>query len=274
VIDLGNGVKLVTRAEWGARAPKSVTPATFTFGVTSHWEGPHMGTFPHSSCASKVRGIRNYHMDNRGWSDIAYSAIACPHRFVFDCRGPNVRTAANGTTQGNDTAAAVCYLGGEGDPFTADGKAAQRAACDWLDRNGAGSGRNCHRDWKSTQCPGDAICAWVRAGLPVDEEDDMPLTEADKTIIKQAVAEQLDSEARRVEGITSYDQVLELTYEYARTASQLKIPTPEQIAQAVVDALPSGSVDAAMVQLACENAIRKVQVDILTAGLAAATTSE
>lgn len=121
-----------------------------------------MGTFPHSSCASKVRGIQNFHMDVREWNDGAYSAIVCPHGFVFELRGPGVRTAANGTNLGNNTGHAVCYLGGVGDPFTREGMAGIQDAYRWCRRGFA----NCHRDWKPTACPGDVICSWVKAGGP------------------------------------------------------------------------------------------------------------
>jgi hypothetical protein len=142
-----------------------------------------MGSFPHTSCASKVRGIQNFHMDGQGWSDIAYTALVCPHGFVFEGRWVGIRTAANGTTAGNDGWYAICYLGGEGDVFTSAAKRAFDAAFDYLDASGgAGPDENCHRDHKPTACPGDTICAWVRAGStppgslppPVPEEDDMP----------------------------------------------------------------------------------------------------
>lgn len=165
-VALGNGVQLVRRSEWGARAPLSRSPLTPTYGTTVHWEGPHMGSFTHDKCAGKVRSIQNFHMNTRGWQDIAYTALVCPHGWVFEGRWVNTRTAANGTTAGNSRAYAVCYLGGTGDPFTTAAKRAFRTVVDWLDRSGnAGPGRNCHRDWKSTDCPGDEICAWVKAGL-------------------------------------------------------------------------------------------------------------
>jgi hypothetical protein len=168
VIDLGNGVKLIRRSEWGARPPRSRQAFTPSFGVTSHWEGPHMGTFSHASCFAKVRGIQAFHMDERGWVDLAYTGLPCPHGYVFEGRWIGVRTAANGTNAGNASAYALCYLGGEGDPFTEGGRRAMRAAAEYLDNHGgAGEGRNCHGDWKPTACPGSTICGWVRQGLPV-----------------------------------------------------------------------------------------------------------
>jgi hypothetical protein len=115
-----------------------------------------MGSFPHASCPSKVRGIQAFHMDARGWVDVAYSAIVCPHGYVFEGRWAGVRTAANGTNPGNAAAYAVCLLMGEGDPVTAEALAAVIDAVEWLDRQaGAGPGVNGHRDWKPTACPGD-----------------------------------------------------------------------------------------------------------------------
>jgi len=188
MIDLDYGVKLITRAEWGAKPPTSTTPLDPSFGSTRHWEGPHMGTFPHSSCAAKVRGIQDFHMGpDRGWTDIAYTGVVCPHRYVFEGRGLFRRTAANGTATGNNTAYAFCYLGGEGDPFTEDGKAAMKAAMNWTRAHGgAGAGRNDHNDWKATACPGTEIEAWGDSG-EIIEEDDVSAEEVWNFPIKNAL---------------------------------------------------------------------------------------
>lgn len=165
-VDLG-GAELYRRSEWSARRPRSRTSLSPMYGSSVHWEGPHMGSFPHDRCDDKVRSIQNFHMDTRGWVDIAYTALVCPHGYVFEGRWVGTRTAANGTTTGNNRAYAVCYLGGIDDPFTAAAQRALRVVLDWLDRHGgAGPGRNCHRDWKPTQCPGNTICSWVKEGQP------------------------------------------------------------------------------------------------------------
>lgn len=124
-----------------------------------------MGDFPHSACAGKVRSIQNYHMDTKGWADIAYSFLVCPHGDVFEGRGWGVRTAANGTAKGNDWYHAVCYLGGTGDPFTAE---AQRAIV-WLVNEGrriyGGQEVRAHAYFRPTECPGETIRQWL-AGDP------------------------------------------------------------------------------------------------------------
>lgn len=155
----------VTRAEWGASSRGATTsshPIGQTQGVTLHWEGPHMGNFSHASCASKVRGIQAFHKNDRGWADIAYNAVVCPHGYVFEGRGVGVTSAANGNETTNGDWYAVCYLGGQGDGFTDEGKGAFVEAVQWLRRNGAGSKVNGHRDHKSTECPGQEIYDWLQ----------------------------------------------------------------------------------------------------------------
>lgn len=156
-------MNLVTRDQWGARPPAGPIPAIVSTATTAHWEGPGLwlGVIgPHTSCAPKVRAIQAFHMDDRGWLDIAYNAVACPHGFVFEGRGPDRRSAANGTNAANNVSAVVCYLGGEGDPFTPEGQTAMVDAAEWL-RAPLERG---HRDWYPTECPGDTIYAWVRSG--------------------------------------------------------------------------------------------------------------
>lgn len=149
-------MRFVSRATWGARAPSSRSKLAATFGVTVHYEGPHLGDYIHGSCASKVRGIQNFHMDARGWADIAYSAIVCRHGYTFEGRWAGVRTAANGTNDGNDTAYAVCLLIGVDDSLPGIMLGELIETIDHLNNApGVGQRVNGHRDWKATACPGD-----------------------------------------------------------------------------------------------------------------------
>ncbi len=155
-------MRFVSRAVWGARTSSLTTLQAFKVAI--HWEGPRMGVFPHTSCAGYVRGIQNYHMDTQGWSDIAYNLIVCPHGYVFEGRGVGRRSAANGGTDSNSDAYAICYLSGEGDAFTDEAKGAINEAALLLVPAGPIWKR--HRDYTSTACPGDEISAWVAAGHP------------------------------------------------------------------------------------------------------------
>jgi hypothetical protein len=179
----------VSRAGWGARAPKSVTRRDLTRN-TAHYGGPSpwpsaadrsgparfAATTDHARCPTICRAYQAYHMDTRGWQDIAYSSLVCPHRTRYEGRGKDVRTAANGTTAGNNASHATCYIAGEGDPLPDGTKQA------YLDESARLDGLDAvHSDWKSTACPREPVRRWVKAGMPAPTppppEDDLPYTE-------------------------------------------------------------------------------------------------
>lgn len=155
--------KFVSRSAWGAKPAKStsnnINPDKG--GVAWHYEGPKMGTWEHDKCAGKVRQIQAFHMGSqRGWVDIAYTAVVCPHGYVFEGRGTGHRTAAQGTNDGNQRYYAVCGLMGEGDDLTADMIQGFKDATTWLRKAGkAGLSIRPHRFFHSTGCPGDLIAS-------------------------------------------------------------------------------------------------------------------
>lgn len=168
---------IVTRAQWGARPARSSSGISDIRGSTAHYEGPHMGTFSHDSCAPKVRGIQAFHMDNRGWADIAYTSLTCPHGVIYVCRWWRTRTAAQGTNFGNDHHYAHCVLMGVDDPLTDEAKRGLRTAFDLArSQGGAGAEQKIHSDWHATACPGDPIRSFVRAGLPAASHPEPPIT--------------------------------------------------------------------------------------------------
>ncbi|MEV7534290.1 N-acetylmuramoyl-L-alanine amidase [Streptomyces hydrogenans] len=152
----------VTRSQWGARAPRDVS-TSITPGeggvVVHHVDAVKVAESSHADCAAQVRGIQAFHMDSNGWSDIAYSHLACVHGHLFQGRGENVRTAAQGTTQGNDDWYAVCALTGgtlgDYDVITAGLVDAVRYGISRLRvSGGAAPAITGHRDHHSTDCPG------------------------------------------------------------------------------------------------------------------------
>jgi peptidoglycan hydrolase-like protein with peptidoglycan-binding domain len=154
------------RAEWGARAALRRVALSGTSGVTVHYEGPAMGDYDHSRCATLVRGVQAFHMDGRGWSDGAYSEVVCRHGYAYAMRGFGVRTAANGTNAGNGASYAICVLVGEGDTVPDVAKRAARDLIDWYRQQGSGGNLWPHQHWKPTSCCGAVLVAWVAAGAP------------------------------------------------------------------------------------------------------------
>ncbi|MGH7376858.1 MAG: peptidoglycan recognition protein family protein [Candidatus Methylomirabilales bacterium] len=164
-----------TRAEWGARPPKSVQAIGTVRGVALHYSGSASDEqADHANCAGRVRGIQRYHMDTRGWADVAYNFLACLHGTVFEGRGFGHRSAAQGTNDGNAHYLAVCFLGNDSagrDDVTDAGRAALRYVVDQVrdDYLGAREVRP-HSSFHATACPGDELRAWIAQGMPASAQ--------------------------------------------------------------------------------------------------------
>lgn len=160
-------MKFVSRSEAGLRAPRSVTRRNMNKPSTGHWNGPQVPRVDHSKCASQVRGVQNYHMDSKGWNDIAYNFVICQHGYVFEGRGINVTNGANGTNAGNFSSHAVMWLDGQGNDFTGAEKQAFLQCVAHIARHSdAPNDAIGHRDHKSTECPGDERYHWIRNSVP------------------------------------------------------------------------------------------------------------
>lgn len=166
-------MKVIYRKEWGARAPKNRTllsPSAIT-DLVIHYSGSNADQEPlHKNCAARVRGIQRFHMDSRGWSDIAYNWLVCRHGYIFRGRGWAVMSAA--TLGHNDHTVAVCFLGGD-----AKGKAdVPEAAKDAIreiykfckERTPRDIDAKGHRDFVPTSCPGDELYAFLKTLKPED----------------------------------------------------------------------------------------------------------
>lgn len=171
---------IVSRAEWGARKPKSRSTGALSAKSTGHWNGPTVTiggktSWDHSRCPSLVRGIQNFHMDSRGWADIAYNFVVCPHGTIFEGRGLNVRNGANGTNKGNMTSHAIMWLSGERNPFTESEKRGFKECSRYIDEKTAAPAECIgHRDHKATACPGDERYSWIHKGMPVSGTPSKP----------------------------------------------------------------------------------------------------
>lgn len=97
-------LQIVSRVQWGARSPRHRTIGDMvTETYLHHTAGAHQG-------ASSMRAIQNYHMDVRGWSDIAYNFVIDPHDLkVYEGRGWGVRPGAQKSH--NTGTWAVCVMG-------------------------------------------------------------------------------------------------------------------------------------------------------------------
>ncbi len=169
-ITIPGGTTVVTRGECGLRAPRGRTAMSARDGSTIHYNGPKVNIARllsnHELCYYFWRGTQNFHMDGRGWQDVAYTCGVCPHGVVFEGRWLHTRTAAQGTNTGNATSYAIYLFVGEGETPTADQMSAAWDVAAYLRaRGGAGANIRPHRYWHSTACPGDNLTNWIAAGF-------------------------------------------------------------------------------------------------------------
>jgi hypothetical protein len=170
---------IVTRAGWGARAPKSSIPKTTwsrrTGFAVHHTAGPTTQT---------VREIQNFQMDGNGWSDIGYNWLVDQDGKVYEGRSGGW-LAIGAHAGGQNTAwVGVCWIGTSG---INEPSAAALASIRWLyDEANRLAGRRLNArghgqvPGQSTECPGSRLRAWIAAGMPTKQkEDDVPIDKTD-----------------------------------------------------------------------------------------------
>jgi len=152
-------VDIISRAEWGARAPRSRTTTTWskrTEFVVHYSEGPTSQT---------PRQIQDYHMDHNGWADIGYNFLVDVKGRIYEGRG--WLTVGAHATGHNTSGIGVCFIGRNGDATDAAKKSIRWLYDEACRRKGKSLAKKGHRDVTATNCPGDDLYRWVKAGMPV-----------------------------------------------------------------------------------------------------------
>lgn len=98
-------IEIKPRAAWNARAPRSLH--LIPIPTVELWEHHTVGDY---RGAAGIKAIQDFHMNVRGWSDIAYSFIIERRTMVvYEGRGAGV---AGGHTKGRNTIShAICVTG-------------------------------------------------------------------------------------------------------------------------------------------------------------------
>lgn len=173
-------LEIVSRSEWRARPPRSVV--TIPIPTPELWLHHTAGS---EEGASGVRAIQNFHMDTRGWSDIAYSFVIDRISLeVYEGRGAGVR---GGHTFGhNSVSHGICVMGNFETMTVSDALVAKVAE---LVRFGQGRGwwpaqlTGGHRDVRPTSCPGANLYAEIgeinRLAIEDEMEDPMSVRPGD-----------------------------------------------------------------------------------------------
>lgn len=158
----------VSRVSWLARRPDSITPLlpSQVDGIVFHYTAAGADEQElHVNCAKRVRGVQNFHMDIRGWSDLAYNMLVCKHGYVFEGRGLERKSAATGAA--NRHTLAVCFLGDDSatrDDLTPKGRAALVEVTRYIRKQRPLAQKlSGHRDFMQTSCPGQEIYDYIRS---------------------------------------------------------------------------------------------------------------
>ncbi|KAL4233783.1 hypothetical protein ACF0H5_008461 [Mactra antiquata] len=159
--------KIITRDEWGARAPSHTLT---NLSNTPHYMFIHHGAsgFCHTKadCIHRVQQYQNYHMDGHGWSDIGYSFVVGEDGNIYEARGWD-KVGAH-TYGYNSVGLAICVIGDFTNRVPND---AALNAVKNLINCGLANGKltstytlRGHRDMGATACPGqklyDLIQSW------------------------------------------------------------------------------------------------------------------
>jgi hypothetical protein len=159
-------VTVIAREGWGARPPACETPLPLpqVQGFAVHYSGT--GADFGRNARLVMRAHQDFHLDTRGWCDIAYSfEISMRTGEVLEGRGWSLRSAAQGTNEGNDAFLAICFQGadkkGRKDLSTPAVESFVDLCREFRMRKGRWPVVKPHSHFTGTECPGDEIRAML-----------------------------------------------------------------------------------------------------------------
>lgn len=125
------------------------------------------GTYPktHDDAKRAVKGIQQYHMHQRHWSDIGYHYLVSPSGDIFEGRqklndGTYSRGAHSGGNNSNNLG--ICVLGDyTTEKLTDRSKQAVSDLVDFIRQGNTDIPVKAHRDFKNTLCPGFST-DWIK----------------------------------------------------------------------------------------------------------------
>lgn len=174
-------VTYIPKSQWGGRAANGSRSLVIDSVINTAWHYPGMakpinaiGDAGFRRVCSALRGWQNYHMDDRGWSDIAYQVAVDQAGRAYTLRGINIQSAANGDQNVNIRYGGMLLVVGPGEPLTpALVSTAKAVMADYRKRypripkrptwHGAIRPGGTASD-PSTDCPGKVVIAAIKAG--------------------------------------------------------------------------------------------------------------
>lgn len=189
-------VVYLPRSAWGARAPRSGPGgllASRVSGVAIHWPGTGSTRPIHSqsAVASALRGWQAFHMDSRGWSDIAYQVAVDQAGRAWTLRGLRTQSGANGNLTLNQQYGAILLVLVTGEQPSSAMKATVRGVvADFRRSFPRGTRIVAHSAIRpgGTDCPGPAARAAIARGdFTPRSSSETPMTPAQMTELKNFI---------------------------------------------------------------------------------------
>lgn len=159
-----------SRADWGARPARSgpgPLAARDVVGLVFHWPAMTKPVRGVKAVAAALRAWQAFHMDDRGWSDIAYQVAVDQDGNRWILRGLDTQSAANGDQDVNDDFGAVLLILAPGEePSPAMIREVRRVVVDHrqlFPNSDALLGHNEVRP-EGTACPGPIVMRLLEEG--------------------------------------------------------------------------------------------------------------
>lgn len=160
------------RSAWNARTARpgpGALVASRVEGIAFHWPGADTSR-PISKAAvpRAIRGWQDFHMDGHGWSDIAYQVAVDQWGRIWQLRGLDTQSGANGDQDVNQRFCAVLLILVKGETPSPEMVGAVRQVVEDAQRRYPNARRLCGhgqiRPGGGTECPGPAVRAAIAAG--------------------------------------------------------------------------------------------------------------
>lgn len=239
-------VTYLPRSAWKARAsrgPVALTSAAVE-GEALHWPGMAKpinadGDIGARRIASALRGWQNYHMDDRGWSDIAYQVAVDQAGRAWTLRGLNIRSGANGDADVNRRFGAFLLIVAPGEhPSPAMIMTTRDVIADFRKRYPKARAKPYgHRDVRpeGTDCPGPLAYAAIQAGTFTPTSKPTPPAPA-KDWFDMATKEDLDEVLEKWTVSREHWDSQAWAYLATAIAASTKAMNGETVTQAQIDA--------------------------------------
>jgi N-acetylmuramoyl-L-alanine amidase len=185
-------MNIISRDSWGAKpAKKGYSKLGEVKGLVIHWSAYPIAVGNQAEM-DQAKTIQRLHQEDRGWNDVAYNFLVGDTGQIYEGRGFDNRSAAQGGNSreeinyNNKHYVAVCWLGGSKATDKPSDKAIESVK--WLHEQVGGELRP-HSSFKQTACPGDAWRQHIIEGLKVKEvSNDSP----PQNYIPQSFEEKMD----------------------------------------------------------------------------------